>query len=150
MDAHKIDNFERVSTGKFPDFRTLQGTELTTSQNRVFSLFEIALNIQLPLEISKMQDLCESRYKTLALDEGFDICEVLREFAVHTREVIYLNWSMFDKIDQIDIYDFSNFFSNIWYPGVGDIDLFDETLFWMISIYHDGIIELKYNTPLHY
>lgn len=148
MESHKIDNFESLHNKKLPELRTLEGTELTTLQNRIFSLFAAKFNIQLPLEASKTQAISQSRYETLALSEGFDIREGLRKFSVQAPTKIYLNWSAFEKIDQIATGDFAHCFSDIWYPGADDIDLFDDTPSWMVSIYHDGTTELKYNTAI--
>ncbi len=37
----------------------------------------------------------------------------------------------------------SRWFDDIWYPASDDIDLFDSTLDWILSVSHSGLIDLR-------
>jgi hypothetical protein len=53
---------------------------------------------------------------------------------------VYLNWYRFDDIDQIDLAALDQYFSDIWYPGSDDLDVFDDSTDWIVSIAHFGKI----------
>ena len=53
---------------------------------------------------------------------------------------VFLNWYRFDNIDEIEVDGLNTYFADIWYPSTDDIDLFDNTFKWIVSIRHDGQI----------
>jgi hypothetical protein len=34
----------------------------------------------------------------------------------------------------------AHYFSDLWYPGADDIDLFDASVSWVVAIRHDGAV----------
>jgi hypothetical protein len=61
---------------------------------------------------------------------------------VTSSETIFLNWYRYDDVDEMRLADVTKFFEDIWYPSSDDLDIFDESLRWILSIRHDG--EVKY------
>ena len=55
---------------------------------------------------------------------------------------VYLNWYSFTDIDILNIIFLDKYFFDIWYPISDDIDIFDESLNWFLSIRHDGNVVL--------
>ena len=53
---------------------------------------------------------------------------------------MYINWSDFKDIDVLDLEDVLRYFYDIWFPGMDDIEIFDETFNWLVSIRHDGVV----------
>jgi hypothetical protein len=53
---------------------------------------------------------------------------------------LFLNWARFEEIDAFQTTDVAQYFNDLWYPGADDIDLFDASLSWIVSIRHDGVV----------
>jgi hypothetical protein len=71
-----------------------------------------------------------------------DFRQLLGQTSVQSVEKVLVNWYRFDEIDRIDIDVLSQFFDDIWYPAVDDIEIFDTSCGWFISVSHDGRVEL--------
>jgi hypothetical protein len=67
---------------------------------------------------------------------------LLRKLGVTSPKKVYLNWYRFDDIDQIDLADLDRYFFDIWYPDSDDLDVFDDSADWIVSIAHHGNVRL--------
>jgi len=70
--------------------------------------------------------------------DGFNLIDTLNSISILPLPKIYINWYQFDDIDLINTSDLNKYFDDIWFPSADDIDLFDESLNWIVSIRHDG------------
>ena len=77
-----------------------------------------------------------------ANSKSFELLATLRKLNVLPQERAYLNFYRFDNIDEMSIFDVSADFRFIWYPQSDDIDIFDSTLTWILSVSHDGELSL--------
>jgi hypothetical protein len=78
--------------------------------------------------------------------EAFDFGLLLTGLGLRPSEKLYLNWYRFDRIDVVYTKDMIASFSDIWYPSVDDLDIFDVSASWIISITHYGAVQfLKMN-----
>ena len=75
-----------------------------------------------------------------AEDADFDLGAVLRQIGIHPLVNVYVNWYRYDKIDEIAFADLAQFLPWVWYPSADDIEVFDETCSWIVSIAHRGDI----------
>ena len=64
----------------------------------------------------------------------------LAKSKVHPAELIYINWYRFNAIDEMRFSDFVTYFDDVWYPAADDIDVFDSSCLWFLSISHNGVV----------
>lgn len=62
---------------------------------------------------------------------------------------VFINWYRFDDIDKMSLKDLDQYFYDIWFPATDDIDIFDDTFKWIVSIFHDGIISCIFGTIVY-
>ncbi len=56
--------------------------------------------------------------------------------------VLYLEWGPLREIDCFQMKDLNKHFYDVWYPSSDDIELFDDTLDWIIFVRHYGGVQL--------
>jgi len=140
MEEFKIVHFEKEKPGEnFPFFIHLSNEEARVLFEKLQNKIGGSLTPQeLSLEIRERSSYLEGEN---AEKNDFSIKMVFDSIGVKTRINIYINWYLFDNIDKIHFSDFNQFFDDIWYPGADDIDIFDNTTDWLVSINHDGSIK---------
>jgi len=143
MDEIKQENFSREASGRsFPAWRALSAEECEKIRSHLASKLGVPQSLQklaltrLVLEKGSIVEGINAR------DRGFSLRDVLSARGLNPPRLIYLNWHQFDDIDEMLLSDVSEFFEFLWYPGADDLDLFDESVTWMLSISHDGDIRL--------
>jgi hypothetical protein len=92
--------------------------------------------------VRRLDALGEPRDGVNAKDEGFRVSHILSHAKIPLPEHVYVNWYRFDEIDELSFADLEKYFSDIWYPDLDDIDLFDDSLKWILSIAHHGQVKL--------
>jgi len=75
-----------------------------------------------------------------AENEHFDLAAVAKDLGISAEKKVYVNWYRYDNVDEIQFVDLTKYFDDIWYPGPDDIDIFDATFSWILSISHDGAV----------
>lgn len=50
----------------------------------------------------------------------------------------YINWRGFEDIDRLETKALAKYFDDIWYPGPDEIDIWDASYEWIMSIDADG------------
>jgi hypothetical protein len=146
MDSYKIEYFrEDHPDSSFPHFKQLGGAECRR-------LCEIISTSLLGQECSDGGELCirldrQSEYvsSTNATSEDFSIRHVLDESGITPLDEVFLNWGEFDEIDQMAFNDVDRHFEDIWYPHRDDLDIFDQSGQWLISVDHDGYVKMIHN-----
>jgi len=142
MEKFKIEHFENDHPGKkFPWFRTLQSSEAEKFKQSFSSRLSLDANttsenlVRIILEKSNFIETIQ------ADSEHFSISKLLNSIGVFPMNNICLNWYRFDEIDELYFDDLDKYFDDIWYPGPDDIDIFDQTLSWILTILHDGSVK---------
>lgn len=143
MNEIKVQNFSKEHPDiRFPGWRSLSAQEAAE------------IRAQLAHRIGAREDLNEIALTRLildrgifikelnALDVGFSLCALLANLDIVPRPNVFLNWHHFDDIDQMRLEDVDKFFEYLWYPSADDLDLFDDSLSWLLSISHDGDIKI--------
>ena len=74
--------------------------------------------------------------------QDFNISNLMNKFRITPPDKVYINWYRFDEIDQMEFVDVARYFGDIWYPTSDDIELFDDSLTWILSVSHDGFISI--------
>jgi hypothetical protein len=138
VDQHKIDNFLKAYPGvAFPTYVHLDATHASAIRG------VIAKSIDLPdadglAIVDKVRAISVETTGFQPDESAFSVGGLLRELGVKSPEKVYLNWYRFYDIDLISLADLDQFFSDIWYPGSDDLDVFDESAAWIVSIAHYG------------
>ncbi len=142
MERFKIKHFESEHEGEsFPHFTTLTCNECEDIINRLHEKLGMTADENDLLLVSKISLLQVHHDGNNAADSQFHLEEFLGLIDISSPEAIYINWYRFHKIDKMLLSDLSNFFGDIWYPGPDDIDIFDSSLMWILSINHEGYIQ---------
>jgi len=134
----KISNFGREYPGiKFPEFRTLSAIDA----KKIVTVFtnKLGLGNISPLELVNVLRANSRRLsKEDAEDESFELDQVLLRNGIFPKENVFINWYRYDQIDEIALKDLSSHFDDIWYAGVDDLDISDESFSWIVSIGYSG------------
>jgi hypothetical protein len=75
------------------------------------------------------------------VDESFDLASELASEGVDPSRKILVNWHRFDKIDEMNLLDFSRNLEDIWYPRADDIEIFDSSFSWIASIFYFSVFQ---------
>ena len=136
MDQHKIENFLKANPGlAFPACQHLSESQAGMIRN------SIAKSVGSPeldgLSIVKrLYEISVEAGDLQVNDAAFSIGNLIHDLGVKFPESVYLNWYRFNDIDQISLADLDQYFSELWYPGSDDLDIFDDSADWVVSITH--------------
>jgi len=143
MEEAKIDNFNRENPeGSFPKYITLDSgscADIHKSLSENLRLDVSADSMTLVNEVDRLGEVCEGFNSE---DDNFNLKKVLSSLEINWPEYIFINWYRYDNIDKMMLSDLTNHFDDVWYPDVDDIDIFDETFTWVLSITHYGQIKI--------
>lgn len=144
MDQVKVDNYLRENPGQdFPSYVILDEEHCDKIRSALFKklgLNPLAGNLKLVTEVDRRGEISED---IGCAEENFDLKKALLSSGLRSfSEFVYINWYRYDDIDKIKLVDLANNFEAIWYPGPDDIDIFDDSLGWILSVSHDGIVKL--------
>ena len=136
MENFKIENFLSSNPNShFPVFDKVVKDKLESIQIKICRTFNFEeMSIDLLKEIRNQSSYIGNHEESLS--------SLLNKNGVTPLESIFLNWHRYDEIDQMSFLDLNNYFDDIWYPSTDDIDVFDESLSWILSVDHDGSVYL--------
>ncbi|MDP3928567.1 MAG: hypothetical protein Q8R57_06055 [Bacteroidota bacterium] len=135
MEDFKIELFEQEYKINFPNFVHLSENECLLLINQISQRFDLEIN-----NLIQSINLRQSYLENIDAIFGFNLIETLNSISIYPLPKIYINWYQFDNIDLLDTSDLNKYFYDIWFPSADDIDLFDESFNWIVSIRHDGIV----------
>ncbi len=142
MEKFKIELYEKENNKDFPQYESLSESECQSIQDNIRKKLFISNNANLLDVVKQLSRMQKHIPDVNAKDENFALSEILLRLGIETKKSIYLNWYRFDEIDQFNLNDLVQNFDDIWFSGTDDIDLFDESLNWVLSIRHDGCLSL--------
>ena len=143
MQTFKTANFKKDKPGHaFPQFESLEPSE--TQAIRVSLGARLGLSPAAnSLELARCVD---QRARTLpdmdAEDSSFDLAGALSAEGIRPRPNVYVNWYRFDEIDRMSFGDLAANFDDVWYPSSDDIDIFDDSVSWILSVSHEGAVKV--------
>lgn len=141
MEKFKVKNFEKENPSvKFPWFRSLSLQEAKIISQKLSEKLRLVSqdNLSFTIAIDNMEISLDGFN---AEDEGFQLSKVLSYLNIEPEKNVFVNWYQYDDIDEIGFDDLNNYFDAIWYSGPDDIDIFDSTFSWILSISHDGYVK---------
>lgn len=143
MEKVKLENFSKEYAGRaFPKYVSLSKNACTEIAQLIREKFAIANapdGFTLVKAIDALAQPCDDRSH---VGEDFDLSGLLNACGINAASVVYINWYHYDEIDKFNLRDLASHFYDIWYPGVDDVDVFDDSLDWIVSVRHDGYIKL--------
>jgi hypothetical protein len=138
MQSFKIENFERESGTPFPPFSALSVDDCESLRRRLAERLGLPTAVN-GLDLVRAVGRQESRNLSLVGGSpGFDLRKELTAAGIDPPLSVYLNWYRYDDIDEMRFDDLSRYFDDIWYPSSDDLDVFDSSLRWILSVDHDG------------
>ena len=142
MNPAKIRNFENEHLGRqFPWFQNLNAFETRQIRETLVRAFG-AQEVNAPVDlVTFLDDKAHVVNEVNADADSFSLLDILRRLGISPQPEIFINWYRFDQIDRMKLDDLADFFQNIWYPSADDVDIFDSTLSWIVSVTHSGTVK---------
>ena len=135
MDQIKLENFRKEYGFDMPIIRSLPAGECLKIRENLLHKFSLD-DVGGFFKIDKF-----GRFDGFNADEeNFDLKAVFGKLNIATPNEICINFNKFESIDILHFDDLSKFFSDIWYPSLDDIEIFDINLSFIISVRHYGAI----------
>ena len=135
MDQIKLENFRKEYGFDMPIFKSLPAGECLKIRENLLHKFSLN-DIDEFFKIDKFRKLDGFN----ADEENFNFKAAFSELGIATPNEICINFNKFESIDILRFDDLSKFFSDIWYPSLDDIEIFDINLSFIISVRHYGAI----------
>ncbi|WP_148801964.1 heat-shock protein [Campylobacter concisus] len=135
MDQIKLENFRKEYGFEMPIFRSLPAGECLKIRENLLHKFSLN-DVDEFFKIDKFSKLDGFN----ADEKNFDLKTAFSELSIATPNEICINFNKFENIDILRFDDLLNFFSDIWYPSLDDIEIFDINLSFIISVRHYGAI----------
>ena len=141
MQSFKKEHFKNEFPDReFPELFSLSSKDLKHVEKKLREKFEVGDSNSLRELVKKVSSLEKIIDNFNASDKSFSLLDVFSSLNIKCNDYVYINWYIFDDIDKIKLISLSDYFNDIWYPGADDIDIFDESLTWMLSVRHDGVL----------
>lgn len=135
MDQIKLENFRKEHGFDMPIIRSLSNDECLKIRENLLHKFSLN-NIDEFFKIDKF-----NRLDGFNADEvNFDLKTTFGELGIATPNEICINFNKFESIDILHFDDLFKFFSDVWYPSLDDIEIFDINLSFIVSVRHYGAI----------
>ena len=139
MEAFKIALFEQEHAGPFPLYRSLLPADGRALQARLASQFGLTASNK-ATEFERALALRQTYYQQANAEQDFALLPTLTDLGIVPLPEIFINWARFEEVDAFQTTDVARYFDDLWYPVADDIDLFDASLNWLVSIRHDGSV----------
>lgn len=134
MEEFKLELFKESYGYDFPPFYHLSEKECSDIKNCWAKKFGTTDDLKLMLKI-----VSSLKYIDIDDKQNFNIKNILNDIGIEKKEVL-INWFRFDNIDRMALDDLSRYFDDIWFPSADDIEIFDESCSWILSVNHGGVI----------
>ena len=135
MDQIKLENFRKEYGFEMPIVRSLLYSECLKIRENLLHKFSLD-DIDEFFKIDKF-----SKLDGFNADEvNFDLMTAFSELGIAMPNEICINFNKFESIDILHFDDLSKFFSDVWYPSLDDIEIFDINLSFIVSVRHYGEI----------
>ena len=135
MENFKLENFKKEYGLDMPIEKHLSLYDCNVILSCIYDKFHVYDVNDL---FSKLEN--ESIYVTSVENETINVEDVFFNLGIIVSSNVFINWYKFDNIDSLSFRNLCRYFDDIWYPAIDDIEIFDETCNWILSIRHYGIV----------
>lgn len=140
MDSYKIELFEKEGK-EFPFFLHL------SDEDDLFNIQQILLENFNHLTIDELMEKLDTENFisdfNASNESEFNLFELFKSLEIAPVNV-FINWGKFENIDEISFNDLDQYFYDLWFHSTDNIDIFDDTYRWIVSIRHDGVISCTF------
>jgi hypothetical protein len=140
MDEFKVELFKKEYKGKVLNYISVSEINCKSIQDNISKRFNI--DSKSLFDFVEKLSAKQTPIEGVDANEMFNLKDVLGDLLITPQLRVYVNWYRFDEIDQFNIDDFEKYFDDIWFAGSDDIDIFDDSLKWILSIRHDGLVSI--------
>lgn len=141
MQILKIANFHQANPSEtFPAFRHLDDAEVHRLASRLASRLRLPSPATALMLARRVSSGVVPVTGVTALSETFRLSQVLWTLQIAPPESVFINWHQFDDVDELRFSDVEAHFADLWYPSSDDIEIFDSSMNWLLSIAHDGSV----------
>ena len=137
MEAFKLVNFKNEYNTNMPIVRSIEGSECEAVCRSLFRSWHV----------NTLEEFFEKEEQELVLlddinaeDEDFDWNKVFNSIGIPVPNEVFINFERFNSIDVFLFKDFCKYFGDIWYPSADDIEIFDASFNWIVSVKHYGAV----------
>lgn len=143
MDQIKIDNFIRENPGReFPYNTRADDIECANIRRVLSKKLHLDSKDDRLLLVNKVDELADIIDNLSSCDKDFNLEKVLTSLKINCQDDVYINWYRYDDIDIMRLIGLVKHFDDVWYPDKDDVDIFDGSLSWVLSINHHGQVKL--------
>ena len=129
MEAFKLVNFKHEHNTNMLIVRSIEGSECEAVCRSLFRNWHV----------NTPEEFFEKEEQELVLlddinaeDEDFDWNKVFNSIGIPVPNEVFINFERFK--------DFCKYFGDIWYPAADDIEVFDASFNWIVSVKHYGAV----------
>ena len=137
MKAFKLVNFQHEHNTNIPIVRSIEGSE---SEAVLCALFR-------SWHVTTLEEFFKKEEQEFVLvdnvnaeDDDFDWNKVFNRIGIPVPNEVFINFERFNSIDVFLFKDFCKYFGDIWYPAADDIEVFDASFNWIVSVKHYGAV----------
>lgn len=137
MEAFKLVNFKHEHNTNMPIVRSIEGSECEAVCRSLFRNW----HVNTLEEFFKKE---EQKFVLLdninAEDDDLDWNKVFNSIGIPVPNEVFINFERFNNVDVFLFKDFCKYFDDIWYPAADDIEVFDSSFNWIVSVKHYGAV----------
>ena len=142
MQEFKIENFLRENPGASPPhFTPLTDAEVQDVAERLMIAAGRPKGTPEEIISGLLQEAVPLEGVNLDKEET-PLHEVFKKAHISPAPVLYVEWGALRNIDRFHTDDLDRHLYDVWYPAADDIEIFDDTLSWLIFIRHYGGVEV--------
>ena len=137
MEAFKLVNFKNEYNTNMPIVRSIEGSECEAVCRSLFR----------NRHVNTLEEFFKKEEQEFVLlddinaeDDDLDWNKVFNSIGIPVPNEVFINFERFNSIDVFLFKDFCKYFDDIWYPAADDIEVFDASLNWIVSVKHYGAV----------
>jgi hypothetical protein len=143
MNRSRIDDFLHEHPGiEFPWFVEKTNEECAVIRQTIAQKYSLAAYLFDSVEFMKALQRIERTVfgeDVVGDEQAPGVVEVLAAIDAPVPERILINWRRFDAIDEMRFCDVDRYFFDLLYAGDDDVDLFDASLEWIVTLSHHDV-----------
>lgn len=137
MEAFKLVNFKHEHNTNMPIVRSIEGSECEAVCRSLFRNWHV----------NTLEEFFKKEEQEFVLlddinaeDDDLDWNKVFNRIGIPVPNEVFINFERFNNIDVFLFKDFCKYFDDIWYPAADDIEVFDTSFNWIVSVKHYGAV----------
>ena len=137
MKAFKLVNFQHEHNTNMPIVRSIEGSECEAVCRSLFRNWHV----------NTLEEFFKKEEQEFVLlddinaeDDDLDWNKVFNSIGIPVPNEVFINFERFNNIDVFLFKDFCKYFDDIWYPATDDIEVFDASFNWIVSVKHYGAV----------